>query len=457
MTDNQDMNIGIHVDSQQAVEATDKYAESTIGAKDATEKLGTAIGPLGDGFKSLAKMQADATGTTEDYTKITTDAADATKARADAENVLTDAQRLQIEQDRAAALAARETAMADEQAAAATKARADSIAGSIAIQQGRNLVGATAAMENYSASYRKLSNLAAMGTPTLFRAGAGLGIAGLFTGYEAIKKYMDFHRAMLQSVTQAGVPLQWLPDLQKQLLQMSTQTGQSVNDLANSLYRVASGTAAWNNGLGATKKQLIDVTRQVSNLTVLGDVPAGASSEQSARLVAAVANANLRGLGKNPNSVAAMLNAAVGTGDIRFTELISALGKGVMTSGKLNNIPADALFSYIDLMTTMGTTGSVAGTYAKTALNLILNPSTQGSHVMAMLGIKPGTLQNLVESGPNGFDAAIRLLGKRFTAKLNVLPGFPSYKKNPAGAASAIAAEILPIRDIVVPRARSAF
>ena len=314
------------------------------------------------------------------------------------------------------------------------------------IQEGlikQNLMGQQnlmAAESGYSKFYLQASRVASLGTPAVLKAGTWSALLLGGAAYEGIKKYAEFNKLITQTITQAGRSPSELPFLSKTALDIARQTGANVNDVANMMYRAASGTASWNDGLGATKKQLADVTKQVANLNVLGNIPGGVASEQSARVVTALVNANIRGVGSGSAGVsraAYLINAAVGAGDIRQSELVSALGRGVLTSAKANGMSAQDAVSWIDLLTSLGTTGSVAGTYVKSGINLLTNPSTQGAKAMAMLHIAPGDFQKIMSGNQNytGQDGIVYtgLMGvtmklKEAMGTFNPFSNFPKYK-----------------------------
>lgn len=249
----------------------------------------------------------------------------------------------------------------------------------------------------HSSSYNTLTRLKGLGTPEILKAATWSAFAIGGIAYEAIKQYTDFNKEIMQSVTQAGRPLSSLPFLTQTGLSVAKSTGTALGDVANMIYRVSSATASWHNGLGATNTQLAAMTRQVANLNVLGGVGSGAPTEQSARVLGALMNANLAGVGHNALSAAAFINAATGAGDIKQAELVSAFGRGLLPIAAAHGMSAASAGTFVDLLTTMGTPGSTAGQYAKTAINLLASPSAQGAKALAMVGIQPGELDALLK------------------------------------------------------------
>jgi len=300
------------------------------------------------------------------------------------------------------------------------------------------------ANEGYSKTYNNLTKLSSLGTPAIMKAAtwSALGVGGV--AYESIKQYMDFNKLMTQMVTQAGVNKNELPFLNAQALDTAKRTGVALNDIANAYYRIASGTAGWNGGKGATKQQLAGLVNQVANMDVLGNIQGGASSEQSARVLSAVVNAGLRGVGQstnphaanyNPNAfaqAAAYINAGVGASDIRQSEMTSALGKGVLLSAAANGVSMQDVLSWIGLLTSTGTPGPMAGTYVRSGLNLLTNQGTQGAKALAMIGIAPGEMQKILSghatyNGLTGLTGAADLL-RNSMQTFNPFANYPKYK-----------------------------
>ena len=261
----------------------------------------------------------------------------------------------------------------------------------------------------YSKTYQNLAKMEGLGTPAILKAATwgALGIGGV--AYEAIKTYTHFNKLITQSITQGGRSANSLGFLTDTALQTAKSTGTALNDVANIIYRVSSATAGMNNGLGASNKLIGSMTTQIANLGVLGGIAGGAPTEQSARIMGALINSNLVGVGEDPAKISAFINATVGAGDIKQSELISALGRGLLNTASAKNISASSLGAFVDLLTTKGTPGSSAGNYVKTALSLLTATGTQAGKAMSMIGISSGQINTLL-SGPGGITAVAQYL-----------------------------------------------
>jgi hypothetical protein len=265
------------------------------------------------------------------------------------------------------------------------------------------------ASSNLGGMYTGMAKLEALGTPAILKAATWtiLGAGGI--AYEGIKQFMNLNKELTQVITQAGVNPKSMPFLTSMAESVAKLTGVNLSDVANSIYRVASGTASWNNGLGATHKQLTNITTEVAKLGVIGGVSGGAAFEQASRVVTSMINANMSDVGRDPRKAAALINAAVGSGDMRLGDLVPGLGRGLLQSARANNVSAKDALAWVATLTSMGTTASVAGNYVKTGMNLLANPSAQGTAALALLGIHPGEMQGLM-SGKGGLQAAIATL-----------------------------------------------
>ena len=282
-----------------------------------------------------------------------------------------------------------------------------------------------AANNNLGQFYTTLGKLESMGTPAVMRAAtwSAIGVGGV--AYKSVKMYTELNSQMQQVINQAGRPAGELNWLTNTTLDIANKTGATIHDVANAMYRAASGTASWHKGLGATKKELKNLTRAMVDFNVLGNVPSGAQSEQGARILVSLMNANIGKYSQNPRAAAAFVNAVVGAGDIRASEAIAASGKGLFTAAKLNNIDLPSIFAYVDLLTSMGQTGQTAGTYVKSASTLLgQNTSMQGTKALAMIGIAPGMMQNWIREKGLGF--AVQQLIQHM-GKFQPLANFPRY------------------------------
>ena len=322
--------------------------------------------------------------------------------------------------NQAVAASARELSAAEKQIGIAAEVA------SLKVQAGQNAFGGM---------YKNFNRMANMGSPAILKAATWSAFAVGGIAYEAIKTYTSFNKQLTLSVTQAGRPFADLGKMQAAAIDTSKSTGTALNDVANIMYRVSSATAGMRNGMGASMPMLASMTKQVAQLAMVGGVGGGAPLEQMARVMGALANTNLPGLGTNPAKISAFVNAMTGAGDVRMTDVISSLGRGVLSTAAAKGVGASSVGAYIDLLTSQGTPGSTAGTYVKTALSMLTGPGAQAAKSLAMLGIKTGDLNVMLKKG--GISTVAQYL-REATMKFDP-SAFNSKYKGMTGAAGATA------------------
>ena len=263
-------------------------------------------------------------------------------------------------------------------------------------------------VERLASSAPKLSKF------SLYIAG---GVAG--AAYAGIRQYMDFNKQMTQTFSQANVELSKQKALTTNVRDIVKETGRNYHDVADALYRVASATSAWHGGKGATTQELTALTRETANLQVLGNLQTGAQSDQASRVIGAIANANLKDFSgitnptKRAHAIGAAVNAVVGAGDLRMTDLISALGRGVEASAKSVGVSFKDTGAFIDLLTSRGVSGSSAGTYVAHAFQLLAGSTKQGRDWQAAMGLGSGEMLHIMQS--KGLAPAVETLASHMT------------------------------------------
>ncbi len=417
-----DLNVAIEKGTLKQIEyaeAVAKGGEALAAATESTDRYRKAS-------RDAAKMRGDWVSGLEKSTIAVEENTVAINENADASEKLILKQKEEIAALKAQAEATRAAAAAKAKAAKeevkhVTEAQMNqNLADQVAFQRISSLKNLELAQSHYSKSYLRLNKIASSASPALERVATmgGLGILG--GAYESVKTYANINKIVMQSVTQAGLNPKDINYYQQGILKISQETGQSAQDLAEALYRVSSGTAGWN---GRTKKNILEITKTVSDLTTLGNIKSGVQQEQAARVVTALVNSGLRDVGKDPTKAAALINAAVGSGDIKMSEMVSAMGRGTLLAAKAHGVSAADAMSWVDLLTSTGTTGSVAGTYVKSGLSQFLTPTAQGEKAYAMIGVDSATLQSLAAN--KGLGAAVAY----FDQHIKTFNPFKNYPK----------------------------
>lgn len=264
----------------------------------------------------------------------------------------------------------------------------------------------------------------------LIKASKWIAGGALLTGYESIKKYMSFQQTVTQSITQAGVPLADQKAIMSGLLDISTKTGEKANDMASTFYRVASSLA----GTHTPLKRMLEISTAIAKLNVLGNVPAGAQSENTARVVMSIYNANLKGTGRDLTKIIGTSSAIAGSADAYIKDVSSAFGNGLLAAAQqqgLSMADAGAIFA---AYTKLGMKPASAGVYATRSITQLFSPTVQGEKGLQMLGIDPFKIKEIQDK--QGFPAVLQYLNKQLQGPLSPLPTYAKYKGSTGSAAA---------------------
>src|ERR1035437_948961 len=326
------------------------------------------------------------------------------------------------------------TAAAD----ATAKATAVTVVDNQARQDAILAVGsAAAAVEMHSAAVARNTKTLAQNNVVKKVAFFGTGALAV-AAYESIKSYSKFNQLVTQSAVDAGMAQKNVASAQKQLLADVRATGISANDTANSLYRVQSSLSGTAQGGFAN---VMKTTQDALKLDVLFNVPAGAQTEQTARIMGAMMNAQMPGA-KTPDQIMALMNSAVGRGDIRGGDMIGMMGQ-LLATGKFTGAKAPDIVAWADVLTKLGMQGSRAGTLINHSLQqLTTGSSEQAQKALVSIGIQPGQMSKIITT--QGLPTAIQtLIGAIETGGQSAGKDFPSTvvggKRYAAGQASASA------------------
>lgn len=184
-----------------------------------------------------------------------------------------------------------------------------------------------------------------------------------------------FERSVLLLHTQAGVAKKDLAGLEKSFLKIGRETTFSPTEVSGAAYRLA--------GAGIQDpRDLERATRASAQLAMVGE----ANPEETAKTIAQIWYQRIKGAG-DFNRIIKEVNATVGAGDLRLSQLIDALGTGVVASAK------QAGLSMQDVNAAMAvfgdSTNNVSGWSAQfaTALHYFTSPGEKATSAMERLGL----------------------------------------------------------------------
>jgi TP901 family phage tail tape measure protein len=180
------------------------------------------------------------------------------------------------------------------------------------------------------------------------------------------KMSLDFHQQMQLIQTQAGGSARDVKELSKQVLGLAKSTTQGPVELAKGLYHFKS--LLYDN---ADAMKLLKVS---SHAATMGLAPL---EETTTGLGAVLRTFHLNA--KQGASTMGALNAIVGAGNMRFEDLVSALGTGVMPSAKIAGLSLKDVGAAMAVMTDEGLHSNQAMTRFKTSLSMLAAPSSQAS------------------------------------------------------------------------------
>jgi len=294
---------------------------------------------------------------------------------------------------------------------------------------------ATAALERNAmaatAASGKMRTFAGSATATgLIKASKWIAGGALVTGYESIKKYMSFQRIVTQSVTEAGVPLKDQKAAMAGLLDISKQTGAKADDIAHIYYRVASSLA----GTHTPLKRMLDLSKQIANLNLLGNVPSGQQSEETARVFMSVYNANLKDTRHNTKKIIGTASAIAGSADAYIKDVSVAYGNGLLAAAQQQGLGMNEAGAIFAAYTKLGMKPASAGVYATRAITQLFSPTVAGTKGFAALGIDPFMLKKKLDT--KGFGGVLKYINDALAGPLNPLPTYAKYKGKTGSAAA---------------------
>ena len=293
----------------------------------------------------------------------------------------------------------------------------------------------TTALERHSMAATtasgKMRAFAGSATATgLIKASKWIAGGALVTGYESIKKYMSFQQIVTQSVTEAGVPLKDQKAAMAGLLDISRQTGAKADDMAHIYYRVASSLA----GTHAPLSRMLEISKQIADLNLLGNVPTGQQSEGTARVVMSIYNANLKDTGHNLKKTIGTISAIAGSSDAYIKDVSVAFGNGLLAAAQQQGLGMNEAGAIFAAYTKLGMKPSSAGVYATRAITQLFSPTVAGSKGFGMLGIDAFKMKKIEDS--QGLGGVLKYLNQKLEGPLSPLPSYAKYKGSTGSAAA---------------------
>lgn len=232
-----------------------------------------------------------------------------------------------------------------------------------------------------------------------------LTIPILGTAAAAVKAGADFDAAMELIHTQAGASQKSVNLLKGEVIDLAKNSAFGPTDLANALFRLEGAGLRGSNAMKALKAS--------SDLAAVGN----ANVEDTAKTLAQVWASGIKGAG-DFTSIVSEVNTTVGTGDLRLSQLIDALGTGLPGAARLAGLNfkdiSGALAVFGD------NTNNVSGWAAQlaTSLHFLTDPTTKARGALKELGLSQSDLVDDLHK-PDGLYVALGQLKDR----LERMPG----------------------------------
>lgn len=202
----------------------------------------------------------------------------------------------------------------------------------------------------------------------------GLAAAGAVWGYESIRWAQNYQTQLVRLRTQAGLTVSSMNAIGKAAMANAASLGTTPTAYLTAAYHPAS------TGMGV--RETIAITNNAAKLAAIGGAP-----------IEDTTNA-LTGIMKSYNSkpgqaerTAALLNAAVGAGNMRFSDLNSALASGIASTSKTFGISQTSFLGALAFMTDRGVPASQAGTHLRMSEALLGAPSGEATKILTAAGL----------------------------------------------------------------------
>lgn len=216
---------------------------------------------------------------------------------------------------------------------------------------------------------------------------------------------MNFEQEMTLIETQAGAPRGEIQALHDDVLALAKDSTFGPTELAKGLFHLES--------IGLRGAKAMDALKIASQGAMVGnaDLESVTTALGSAWLV------NIKGAG-NLRHVMAELNATTGAGNVRMSDLVMALGTGILPASKEAGLSIHDVMGAMALFTDEGYQASSAAAQFSTALHFLYNPTDKARTAMEGMGLSGDQLARDMRK-PKGLLVALRDLQKH----LDTLPG----------------------------------
>jgi TP901 family phage tail tape measure protein len=291
----------------------------------------------------------------------------------------------------------RSAAATTEFGTAAERAGAQARSGAV----GMNAMGASAnkgvsaltRMKTAGAGMKRVGGqmTSAFTVPIALIGGAGVAMA------------LHFSDSMEQIATQAGASQREVSLMSKKVLEFASsgKSSSGPNELAAGLFRIESA--------GFRGKRAFDALVKSEQLATVGH----ANLEKSSTALSAAMATGIKGT-DNLNEAVGIMNATVGIGNMRFEDMLSAMGTGLLDRAANFGISFKEVGAALGTMTTVGQPAAASATRIGMALNMMSAPTDKAKK--AMKGVGLGALQMAMSLRKRGLVPTLKMLKSHLDA-----------------------------------------
>lgn len=217
---------------------------------------------------------------------------------------------------------------------------------------------------------------------------AALGFAAV--GVEAVKMAGKFDSEMTLLQTQAGVSKDKIAGLKKGVLDLAGQVAQSPDSLAESLFHVESNFES----MGITSKKALEMVKISAEGATVGHANL---VDVTNALTAAVAS-GIPGV-QNMSQAMGVLNATVGIGDMKMSDLASAFGTGMVATVKGYGLSISDVAAGLAVFGDNNIRGAKAGNQLRMSVQALATPAAGGAAALRSIGLQTDSLAKDMQKG----------------------------------------------------------
>jgi len=222
-------------------------------------------------------------------------------------------------------------------------------------------------------------------------AALAVGIAGV--GYESIKMGMAFSQQMELIHTQAGASQAEVDKLKGSVLALAPAVGIGPEELATGLYHIES--------TGLRGAAAMDVLTQSAKLAKIGM----ASLDDVTYAMSGVMAIGMSDIHSAADAIS-FLNATVGMGDMRMSQLTAAIGTGILPAFKTAGLAMVDFSASLATLTDNSVPADEAATRLRMTVALMSAPTLAASDALATIGMTSTQMADDMRK-PNGLLVAV--------------------------------------------------